>query len=125
LFHSHSNFIPDFYAPVVGNINPSLRGSRFPSESQPKAAARPPKKGTFLTPEVSGPSFPKDLLFPPQRPYTLRNHVKVKNMNNQEKIEQIKEPENLLCPKAGTATSSPITNAPSRHFKGCEIPNVL
>jgi hypothetical protein len=34
-------------------------------------------------------------------------------MNNQEKIEQTKEPEKLLCPKAGTATSSPIDKTAS------------
>jgi hypothetical protein len=39
--------------------------------------------------------------------------------------EKTKNQEKLLCPKAGTATSSPETKTPSPKFQPCDIPNVL
>jgi hypothetical protein len=40
-------------------------------------------------------------------------------------LKTIKDNKKLLCPKAGTATSSPSVRTASLKFQVCDIPNVL
>jgi hypothetical protein len=46
----------------------------------------------------------------------IKEEAKMKEQNMTEVKEEIKEQEKLLCPKAGTATSSPIETTTSQSF---------